>query len=281
MSLPAHFVQQPGFQQNMNQLLADPRMIDYLIQSQPSLQAMGPGIRQVMQSEEFRRTMTDPTMLRNMMEMNRMFSQMGMQVPGMPGAPRPPSFPAPGVTNTTAPSQAQRNAAPTQQASQQNPPQANPFDALFSPTSQQTPNPFTTLFAPQPSGQQPPSTQPQTYPGRSTAPQQPFGASYQQPSSVGAGQMPPQNPFAASGQPPPPDLGSMISMLQNLQQLQTLLHPVQPGAASAPAPAPAPASASLAPADTRPLEERYQVSVFKFLVGDSLTIFTGPIATIE
>src|SRR5438045_9764434 len=86
----------------MTQLLADPRMVDYLIQSQPQLQAMGPGLRQVMQSEEFRRTLTDPTMLRNMFEMNRMFTQMGMQAPGMPGAPRPQNFPLPGVTNTTA-----------------------------------------------------------------------------------------------------------------------------------------------------------------------------------
>ena len=46
---------QPGFQQAMNQVLSDPRMVDYLIQSQPQLQAMGPGIRQYMQSDEFRR----------------------------------------------------------------------------------------------------------------------------------------------------------------------------------------------------------------------------------
>src|SRR5437773_113703 len=85
----------------MTQLLADPRMVDYLIQSQPQLQAMGPGIRQVMQSEEFRRTLTDPTMLRNVFEMNRMFTQMGMQGPGMPPT-RQQNFPLPGVTNTTA-----------------------------------------------------------------------------------------------------------------------------------------------------------------------------------
>src|ERR1700730_10813702 len=85
----------------MSQVLSDPRMVDYLIQSQPQLQAMGPGVRQYMQSEEFRRMMTDPNMFRNMMEMNRMFSQMGMQVPGMPTARQQSGFPAPGVTNTT------------------------------------------------------------------------------------------------------------------------------------------------------------------------------------
>ena len=106
----------------MSQMLSDPRMVDFLIQSQPQLQAMGPGIRQVMQSEEFRRTMTDPNMLRNMFEMNRMFTQMGMQVPGMPTAPRPQTFPAPGVTNTTAAhQQTARGTPPPQQHQQQQP----------------------------------------------------------------------------------------------------------------------------------------------------------------
>jgi ubiquilin len=251
----------------MNQLLADPRMIDYLIQSQPSLQAMGPGIREVMQSEEFRRTVADPTVLRNMMEMNRMFSQMGMQVPGMPGAPRQPAFPAPGVTNTTAPQQTQRTSTPTPQASQPNPPQANPFESMFLPTSQQGTNPFAALFAAQPAGQPQQSV-------RSSTPQQPFGASFQQPQSFGAGQTPAQNPFAAAGQQPPPDLGSMISMLQSLQQLQSLLPPGQPGAT------PSSASTSPPPADTRPLEERYQVPLFQLFSLSSL-MFEGAIATIE
>src|ERR1700690_3042752 len=85
----------------MGQVLADPRMVDYLIQSQPQLQAMGPGVRQYMQSEEFRRNVTDPNMIRNMFEMNRMFAQMGMQIPGMPPKRPQQNFPAPGVTNTT------------------------------------------------------------------------------------------------------------------------------------------------------------------------------------
>src|SRR5271169_832403 len=139
----------------MSQVLSDPRMVDYLIQTQPQLQAMGPGIRQVMQSEEFRRTMTDPNTLRSMFEMNRMFQQMGMQVPGMPGGARQPSFPAPGVTNTTAPNQQQPGArsgmtSPSPQGQQQAP--ANPFEAMFPTplqgqgTNTNTPNPFMALF---------------------------------------------------------------------------------------------------------------------------------------
>jgi ubiquilin len=263
----------------MNQLLSDPRMIDYLIQSQPSLQQMGPGIRQVMQSDEFRRTMTDPNMLRNMMEMNRMFSQMGMQVPGMPGAPRQPGFPAPGVTNTTAPQQAQhRSATPTPQASQQNP-QANPFEAMFSPTAQQAPqqqgqaaNPFAALFAPPPAGQQQP---PQPFQAGATNPQSPFGASYQ-PSAFPTGQTPAQNPFAPAGQQQP-DLGQMISMLQSLQQLQTLFQGGQPGGVASPI---GPVATSPPPvADTRPIEERFQVPE-PSLSHNPLT-FSGGIASIE
>ena len=241
----------------MNQLLSDPRMIDYLIQSQPSLQQM-PGIRNVMQSEEFRRTMADPNMLRNMMEMNRMFSQMGMQVPGMPGAPRQSAFPAPGVTNTTAPQQAQRAATPTPQVSQQNP-QANPFEAMFSPTAQQPApqqgqpaNPFAALFATPPAGQQQPS---QPYRAGATNPQSPFGSSYQ-PAAFPSGQTPAQNPFATSGQQQP-DLGQMISMLQSLQQLQTLFQGSQPGGVTSPI-----GSGAVSPSpivDSRPIEERFQV----------------------
>jgi hypothetical protein len=156
----------------MSQLLSDPRMVDYLIQSQPQLQALGPGFRQVMQSEEFRRSLTDPTMIRNMFEMNRMFTQMGMQAPGMPAAPRQPNFPAPGVTNTTAPPA--RGTPPPQQLpvpQTQQQPGTNPFEQIFQQPPQPpqsatvVPNPFVGLFAPQ--GAQPPyGTQ-----ARQTAPQ--------------------------------------------------------------------------------------------------------------
>src|SRR5579862_7807640 len=121
----------------MNQLLGDPRMIDYLIQSQPQLQAMGPGVRQLMQSEEFRRTMTDPNAIRNMMEMNRMFQSMGMQIPGMPPSRPAGGFPAPGVTNTTPqpaanPARPMSASPPPQQPGQPQQP-INPFDSLFPP----------------------------------------------------------------------------------------------------------------------------------------------------
>jgi len=268
----------------MSQVLSDPRMVDYLIQTQPQLQQMGPGIRQVMQSEEFRRTMTDPTTLRSMFEMNRMFQQMGMQVPGMPtAAARQPSFPAPGVTNTTAPNQqtGPRTGAtsPSPQGQQQAP--VNPFEAMFSPpvssqaTNPNTPNPFMALFnqpyaSPplqqppqqhQQQGQQqqaPPQHQPQQGLGAQSPPlnsqQPPFGNMYAAP------QQQQSTPAYGQGQQPVPDLQAMYSMLQNMQSMfgqgGTAANP---SAAGVPNPYMPPATAATVPGDTRPLEERYQV----------------------
>jgi len=222
-------MQQPGFQQAMSQVLSDPRMVDYLIQSQPQLQAMGPGIRQYMQSDEFRRTMTDPQMLRSIFEMNRMFSSMGMQVPGMPGGQQRPSFPAPGVTDTTPQHQQQQpgrsatgSPAPAGQRQQQQPQQqqqqTNPFANLFNPPQQtgqsgnNASNPFATLF-PGP----PPPTQSVfgAAPSNGTQQQQqnPYGASAfgspynSQPQQSPFGQNPQQPSTGPYGQNSPPNTG--------------------------------------------------------------------------
>jgi hypothetical protein len=242
----------------MSQLLSDPRMIDYLVSSQPQLQAMGPNIREVMQSEEFRRTMTDPVMLRQMFEMNRMFSQMGMQMPGAPPAPRQPSFPAPGVTNTTAP----RQGTPTPTGTTSPPPQ-NPFEAIFPPQqgSGGAPqsNPFMALFQnPYTNPVQPTSQQtnlPPPQPLGSPLPQQPS----QQPPLGNTFSVPP----TSAAPPAQPDLTSFYSLLQNLSSMQQTL-------GGAPQAAPAPVAA-----DTRPLEERYQVS------SPYIFLTIGPIETIE
>ena len=264
----------------MSQVLSDPRMVDYLIQTQPQLQQMGPGIRQVMQSEEFRRTMTDPTTLRSMFEMNRMFQQMGMQVPGMPGASRQPSFPAPGVTNTTAPNQqpgARTGVTSSPPQGQQQAP-VNPFESMFSPPVQgqganpNTPNPFMALFnqpyaspplqqttQQQPGQQQqtPPQHQPQQGLGAQSPPlnaqQPPFGSLFAPPQQQQA------PPAYGQAQQPAPDIQSMMSMLQNMQSMfgqgGTAGNPLAGGVPNPYMPAAAPS----APADTRPLEERYQV----------------------
>ena len=268
-------------------------MVDYLIQTQPQLQAMGPGIRQFMQSEEFRRTITDPAMLRNIVEMNRMVQQMGIQVPGMPGAGRQQSFPAPGVTNTTPPNQqtgARTGVTSSPPQGQQQAP-VNPFEAMFSSpppapgTNTNTPNPFMALLnqpyaspalqqtaQPQPQQQQqqqapqqqpPPQHQPQQGFGTQSTPlnqlQPPFGSLYATPHSQQ--QQQPSQPAFGQGQQPPQDFQSMLSMLQNLQSVlgqggtpASALPGAVPNLYVPAAPPPA------ASADSRPLEERYQVN---------------------
>jgi ubiquilin len=270
----------------MGQVLADPRMVDYLIQSQPQLQAMGPGIRQYMQSEEFRRTMTDPNMIRNMFEMNRMFAQMGMQVPGMPPTRPQSSFPAPGVTNTTSTQHQQpANRAMTSSPAggQQHPQQVNPFEAMFPPAQQgqgatNTSNPFIALFPtaqpgvqpPNPFGSPPPQTQGQQQPQQHVfgGPQPPLNSQQAGLGNLYSSTPPPpqqqqaQQPFGQIGQnQQPPNMASMFSMLQNLQSL------LPPGSAPATAlsgqPGFVPPSLSRPVADNRPIEERYQVPLFK------------------
>jgi ubiquilin len=274
---------QPGFQQAMNQVLSDPRMVDYLIQSQPQLQAMGPGIRQYMQSDEFRRTMTDPTMLRNIFEMNRMFSQMGIQVPGMPNTQQRPSFPAPGVTDTTPQHQqhqqpANRSAtgSPAPASQQQQP---NPFTSVFPPPAQPAQagtnptNPFAALFG---GVQQPqPGNQFNTHSGV----QSPFGSpppqgqqTHQQPNPFGTvpfgTQYPGQPPQTLYGQNPQTNPASMYGGY-NVPALGMLFNPQGQGA-SAPGQGSAPflptPAAAVPPLDTRPIEERFQVRAVVTLV---------------
>ncbi|GAA5892876.1 hypothetical protein JCM5296_006030 [Sporobolomyces johnsonii] len=59
----------PEVQAQMNQLLSDPAVVDQVIASNPQLQAMGPQVRQLMQSEHFRSFLTNPAAMQNMMQM--------------------------------------------------------------------------------------------------------------------------------------------------------------------------------------------------------------------
>lgn len=88
-------LENPQFQSIINEALQNPATIDIMIQQNPVLRDMGPGVRQMMQSPEFRRMMTDPNSLRQMAQMQRAMGG-GGGLGGGGGA-----FPAPGVTNTT------------------------------------------------------------------------------------------------------------------------------------------------------------------------------------
>ncbi|GAA6002239.1 hypothetical protein JCM10207_003141 [Rhodosporidiobolus poonsookiae] len=59
----------PEAQAQMNRLLSDPAIIDQVIASNPQLQAMGPQVRQMMQSEHFRNFLANPQLMQQMMGM--------------------------------------------------------------------------------------------------------------------------------------------------------------------------------------------------------------------
>ncbi|KAJ9664692.1 hypothetical protein H2198_000038 [Neophaeococcomyces mojaviensis] len=264
-------LQDPSFAQQMNEALQNPQMIDMMINMNPQLRAMGPRARQMLQSEHFRRMMTDPETIRSMMNMQRMFGNDPLG--GMGGGQE--EFPMPGATNTTDQqhqAQAQAQGQGQQQPDQQNPfagllggagagaggmnpfmfmppppqqPQANPSDPSSNQNNTQQANPFAALFAP---GLTPPQApnQGQTQPaGQQTDSTTRSAAT--DPSSQ------PPNPFA--------NLGSLYNnpmmqqMMQNPEAMRNAMQMLQGtgidpfamlgGGGFAP------------PADNRPPEERY------------------------
>lgn len=79
----------PMFQESMNNLLSNPQMLDYLIAQSPQLRAMGPQAREMLQSPFFRQMLSNPEMMRGMMQMQ-----------GMAGMGGSGGFPAPGGAGT-------------------------------------------------------------------------------------------------------------------------------------------------------------------------------------
>lgn len=129
-------MENPIFQSQMNEMLSNPEMIDFMIQSNPQLQAMGPQARQMLQSPMFRQMLTNPAMMRQSMQFARMMGG----APGAPGGADASAFPAPGGDDNTAENSTNNNAN-TQSQSQtqtQAQAQANPFAALMNPAM----NPF-------------------------------------------------------------------------------------------------------------------------------------------
>ena len=133
-------LEDPNFQQMMREAMNNPQFIDMMINANPGLRQLGPQARQVLQSDYFRRLMTDPEALRSMMQMQQ---QMGMGG-GFEGMGGQEAFPAPGVTNTTETRDGQT--PNTQQPSSQQQQQQNPFAAFGNMGA----NPFAGLFGPPP-----------------------------------------------------------------------------------------------------------------------------------
>ena len=114
----AEALSDPVMRQQMNEMLRNPAMLDMIIESNPSLRAMGPGARELMQSDMFRQMVTDPQLIR----------QFGSS--GFGGAPQAPAFPAPGNLDDNSTGDAQQQQQPA--GANANPgAAANPFAALF------------------------------------------------------------------------------------------------------------------------------------------------------
>ncbi|GMM57000.1 ubiquitin domain-containing protein [Maudiozyma humilis] len=132
-----HMMENPVVQSQMNEMLSNPQMIDFMIQSNPQLQALGPQAREMLQSPMFRQMLTNPDMIRQSMQFANM---MNGGAPGgaaaAPGAAQG-GFPAPGETTEEAAEHAAADAN-TSTNTNTNAAAANPFAALFNPAV----NPF-------------------------------------------------------------------------------------------------------------------------------------------
>lgn len=113
----------PMFQEQMNALLLNPQMLDFMINQNPQLRAMGPQVRSMLQSPMFREMMLNPETMRSMMNMSRAQAQAG-------GAGA--AFPAPG-SNPTLGSDAGESGADTGAGAGAGAggAAANPFASLF------------------------------------------------------------------------------------------------------------------------------------------------------
>ncbi|PIS53953.1 hypothetical protein CJI97_003651 [Candidozyma auris] len=85
----------PMFQEQMNALLSNPQMLDFMINQNPQLRAMGPQVRTMLQSPMFREMISNPETMRSMMNLRNL--QGGAGLGGDAGAS---AFPAPGANPT-------------------------------------------------------------------------------------------------------------------------------------------------------------------------------------
>ncbi|EHY57222.1 hypothetical protein HRR83_002714 [Exophiala dermatitidis] len=222
---PDDFVRQledPNFQQMMREAMNNPQVVDMMINQSPHLRAMGPQARQILQSDYFRRVMTDPQAMRSIMQMQQ---AMGM---GPFGAGGQEAFPAPGVINTTeTPGAGGDSNAQTGQQQQQQQHQApinpfaafggggglgaNPFASLFMPPFPNPSQPTTTTNAQNNSSSQGDNATPsaQNQQQEQQQPLNPFAALFnpamfgqpQQGSNIDPASVPPLNPFAPQNNP--------------------------------------------------------------------------------
>jgi len=220
----ARRLEDPNFAQQMNEALSNPQMIDMMINMNPQLRAMGPQMRQMLQSEGFRRMMTNPDSMRGMMEMQRAMGNDPFGGAGGQGA-----FAMPGATSTTDSQHQNQGQGQGQDQAQQQ--QQNPLASMFGGAGGMNPlmfmpppaggdrsadpsanqanqaNPFAAMFNPAMFGQQQGQATGHTNNNASTNPT--TGAESTNPSS------PPPNPFANN---------PMLSGMMNNPMVQQMMN---------------------------------------------------------
>ena len=149
-------MQDPNFAQYMSTMLQNPQVLESMISMNPQLAAMGPEVRQMLQSPQFQQMISNPEMLRQVAQMSQQMGGMGgMGMGGMGGmgggnmynpwgtpAPATPTTPA----STTTPPTSGAAATPAT-------PTFNPFAALggagVNPVAGGAPNPMAQYWAQQ------------------------------------------------------------------------------------------------------------------------------------
>lgn len=84
----------PATQAQLGNLLNDPAVLDQIIQSNPELRAMGPQVRELMRSEQFRSFLTDPAAMGQMRQMMQGGGGMPRGMGGMMGGAQGGAAPA-------------------------------------------------------------------------------------------------------------------------------------------------------------------------------------------
>lgn len=122
----------PMFQESMNAMLSNPQMLDYMINQSPQLRAMGPQAREMLQSPLFRQMMSNPEMMRSMMQMGRGGAGGAGGFPGFGGQGGADAFPAPGANPTVdSNDDADATGATNENANASTNAPANPFASMF------------------------------------------------------------------------------------------------------------------------------------------------------
>ncbi|SSD59213.1 related to Ubiquitin domain-containing protein DSK2 [Saccharomycodes ludwigii] len=125
-------MENPMVQSQINEMLSNPQMVDFLIQSNPQFQALGPNAREILTSPFFRNMLTNPQMMRQSMQFARMMGgDNGAAAAGFP-APSTAGATTDATDNTTTTTTGATDAASTTGTGTTNTTaNANPFASLF------------------------------------------------------------------------------------------------------------------------------------------------------